>query len=116
MENQIKSLWEDNNLDFFDWLKEIATDPPDLSENEAYIGTTKIRIRILEAAKARIESHLLHEKLFGSDELSKIEKLEESRGHGLSQMTNHLWIVNMYMIVLRNTEEGKLLAEYMAKI
>jgi hypothetical protein len=114
LENQIKSLWENNNLDFFDWLKEIATDPPDLGENDAYIGTSKIRIRILEAAKARIESHMLHNNLFGGDELSKIEKLEEARGHGLSQMTNHLWIVNMYMIVLRNTEEGKLLAEYMS--
>jgi len=30
-------------------------------------------------------------------------------------MTNHMWIVNMYIVVLRNTEEGKLLAEYMAK-
>ena len=109
-------MWENNNLDFFEWLKEIATDPPDLGENEAYIGTPKIRIRILEAAIARIESHLLHDKLFGGDELSKIEKLEEARGHGLSQMTNHFWIVNMYLIVLRNTEEGKQLTEYMQKI
>jgi len=115
LENQIKSLWEDNNLDFFEWLKEIATDPPDLGENESYIGNSKIRIKLLEAAKAPNDSHLLHDKLFGSDELSKIEKLEESRGHGLSQMTNHMWIVNMYIVVLRNTEEGKLLAEYIAK-
>jgi hypothetical protein len=104
LENQIKNVWENNNLDFFDWLKEIATETPDIGEDEIYIGSSKIRMKILEAAKVRIESHLLHEKLFGSDELSKIEKLEETKGHGLSQMTNHLWIVNMYMIVLRNTE------------
>ena len=112
LENQIKNVWEINNLDFFDWLKEIATEPPDISKDVIYIESEKIRMKILDAAKARIESHMLHEKLFGSDELSKIEKLEETRGHGLSQMTNHLWIVNMYMIVLRNTAEGKSLAEY----
>ena len=112
LENQIKNVWEINNLDFFDWLKEIATEPPDIGKDVIYIESEKIRMKILDAAKARIDSHMLHNKLFGSDELSKIEKLEETRGHGLSQMTNHLWIVNMYMIILRNTAEGKSLAEY----
>lgn len=116
LENKIKDIWGDNNLDFFEWLKEIVMDPPHLRENDSYISAAKIRLKILEAAKARIESHLLHDKLFGSDELSKIEKLEESRGHGLSQMTNHLWIVNMYIVILRNTEEGMSLVEYIKKI
>ena len=70
----------------------------------------------MEAGKARIDSHILHDKIFGNDELSKIEKLEEAKGHGLSQMTNHLWIVNMYLIILRDTIEGKLLDEYMSNL
>jgi len=116
LENQIKNIWINNNLDFFDWLKEIATCSPDIDDKKIYIESDKIKGKILEAGKARIDSHILHDKLFGNDELSKIEKLEEKKGHGLSQMTNHLWIVNMYLIVLKNTAEGKLLAEYMENV
>ena len=116
LENQIKNIWINNNLDFFDWLKEIATCSLDIDDKKIYIESDKIKGKILEAGKARIDSHILHDKLFGSDELSKIEKLEEKKGHGLSQMTNHLWIVNMYLVVLKNTAEGKSLAEYMENI
>jgi len=94
---------KNTNIDFFDFLKEISNN---ITEN--------IRKQLFEAGKARIDSHILHNNLFGNDELSKIEKLEETKGHGLSQMTNHLWIVNMYLIILRDTEEGKLLDEYMS--
>lgn len=67
--------------------------------------------KILEIAKIRIKSHCIHDSMF-DDELKVIERSEELQNRGLSQMSNHLWIIKAYMNILKDTPQGKLLDEF----
>ena len=70
-----------------------------------------MRKDLLEAAIARINSHVIHDQLF-KDELREIEKKEEKKGRGFSQGNNHLWIIKTYGLILRGTSEGKSLEKF----
>jgi len=107
-ENILRDMLEkDLMTEFYDYLKE-------LNETPFVFDDIEIRKKILEIAKIRIESHLIHESLF-NDELSKIEKTEESNKRGLTQISNHLWIINIYRKLIKDTFEGKILETFIIK-
>lgn len=70
------------------------------------------RKKIVEIIKLRIEAHLLHHNLF-NDELSEIEKKEEECNRGLSQTSNHKWIIKAYISLLEGTPEEKRINLYL---
>ena len=113
IEVNLKALWDigknalgTNATDYWEWLKEVAAN----GNNVTYKLPQSFRTGVLESARARIASHVYHDSLF-NDRLSEIEKEEENKGRGLSQTTNHLWIIRTYQVLLRNTPEGLLLQQ-----
>ena len=70
------------------------------------------RKKIFEIVKLRLEAHQLHDNYF-EDELSKIEKLEEQANRGLSQMSNHAWIIKAYISLLKDSVEEDRLKLYL---
>lgn len=67
-----------------------------------------VRKQIVDILKVRLESHIIHETLF-KDELTLVEKKEELLNRGLSQCSNHLWIINAYRKIISGTIEGILI-------
>lgn len=94
---------------FYEWLKEVSTN----DEKTIYTLPEIMRKGLFEAGKARYESHKYHTKIFKNDKLSIIEKKEEEKGRGLSQNTNHLWIINTFKLLLSGTKEGHYLNIYL---
>lgn len=114
LEDKIKSRWETgknylntNKDNYWEWLKEVSNN----GEEFLYKIPEVMRKELYDAAIARINSYLIHKGLF-QDELSFIEKEEEKKGRGFSQMSNHLWIIKTYYLILIGTKEGKSLAEF----
>lgn len=90
--------------DFYEGLKEV-NNTDDIYED---IGT---RIQIVEILKIRIEAYIIHENLF-NDRLKEIEKKEESLNRGLTQMSNHLWMINAYRKLIKGTTEGNIIENF----
>lgn len=112
LEGNIRTRWETgrqylntSQTDYWEWLKEVSNN----GDKITYKVPAEMRKELLEAATARIESHLIHKGLF-QDELTAVENQEEKKGRGFSQMNNHLWIIKTYYLILRGTQEGKSLA------
>jgi len=82
-----------------------------LGNVDIFIEDANIRKKIVDITKLRIESHLIHENIF-KDELSMIEKNEEAANRGLSQRTNHLWMIRAYRKIIKGTPEGLILENF----
>ena len=114
LEDNVKNLWtigrqylNTQQTDYWEWLKEVSSN----GEQITYKIPFQMRKDLLESAKARINSHVIHDQLF-QDELRHIEKMEEKKGRGFSQGSNHLWIIKTYRLILRGTLEGKSLENF----
>jgi len=109
IEDELRNNWKKyivSDFDnYYDWLK-------DIKEGVEYDFPAEFRQKIMEIAKYRIDSHVIHETYL-RDEISAIEKIEEEAKRGLSQNTNHLWIVKIYQIILDKTKEGIFLNNYL---
>lgn len=107
LDNMLKKL-KCNHDYFFDWLKEIG------ETNEIGLEVTpELRSLILKICKARVNSHALHENIFGKDQLSRVEKLEEESNRSISQQNNHLWIIRTYRLIIAGSLQEKYLNEHM---
>jgi len=82
-----------------------------VGNSNTVIDDTNIRKLMVESAKVRIESHIIHENIF-NDELSIIEKVEEKSNRGLSQNSNHLWMIKTYRKLIKDTPEGIILENF----
>ena len=114
LEENIKNMWKTGRqylnttqTTYWEWLKEVSAN----GNNVKYKIPLVMRKDLLEAAIARINSHVIHDQLF-KDELREIEKKEEKKGRGFSQGNNHLWIIKTYSLILSGTLEGKSLEKF----
>lgn len=93
-------------IEYYDEIKERS--------NQGFIENNPIiRKKIIDIIKSRIEVFLIHENLF-NDELTKIEKEEEKLNRGLSQVSNHSWIINAYKNIIKGTNEEKIINNYLS--
>jgi len=91
---------------YFDWLKEIG------GKKEICLNLpVKMRKLILKICKNRIESHLIHDKIF-QDELAEVEKMEEKSNRNLTQNSNHLWIIKTYQMIIAGSFEAEMLDNF----
>ena len=114
LEENIKNMWKTGRqylnttqTTYWEWLKEVSANGNKIT----YKIPLVMRKDLLEAAIARINSHVIHDQLF-KDELREIEKKEEKKGRGFSQGNNHLWIIKTYCLILSGTLEGESLEKF----
>ncbi len=99
-EDVIKILNFTNMFQYYEWLKIV-------SEQDVRIENDVLINKAWEIAKLRIESHYLHNNVF-DDELARVEKNEETQKRGLTQISNHLWMIKAYGNILKGTTKEKL--------
>jgi hypothetical protein len=113
IEEDIILIWKNDincpQDDYYEWLKYVA------SNDTIWDIPIVMRKKILESGKLRIESHLLHSKIF-DDRLVEIEKAEEAAKRFFSQTTNHCLILKSYQKLLEGTFEGSTLKTFLKKI
>lgn len=91
---------------YFDWLKEVG-----MKKDVCINLPIEMRKLILKICKLRIDSHMIHDKIF-QDKLSEVEKMEEKSNRNLTQNSNHLWIIKTYLSIISGTYEAKILENF----